>query len=519
MNRNYQKRRAGKLAYLSRTNSKPDILLCLANLSSDEVFTPPKTANDMLDLLPQNLFCNPDAKFLDPACKSGVFLREIVKRLNIGLADIIPNLQERINHIMRHQVFGISVTELTAKITRRTVYCSMNVQLPYCVCQFTPHEKFGDLEGRIHFRESGHVYKNGKCIYCKAKQKEEETPAYELIHTESPEEILGMKFDVIISNPPYQMEDGGFSASARPMYQLFVEQAKKLDPKYIVMIIPARWYAGGKGLDGFREEMINDRHIRVIHDYPNAADCFSGVQIKGGVCYFLWDRDNEGDCEIINHSGQNTSSMIRPIVSKDSPMFIRYNEAISILQKVKALNEKSFAGLVSSSKPFGLRTYVTGDKDLQLYGDLTLYANKSVGHVRRFNIYHNTDIIDKYKVFISGAYGAGDSFPHQILNKPFIGGPGSICSETYIVIGPFDDKESCKNVISYIATKFFRFLVMLRKNTQHATSKVYSLVPMQDFSRTWTDSDLYAKYGLTDSEIAFIDSMIRPMNLKEDSNS
>ena len=502
--------------YPSKTNEKPDILLCLANLSEDEIFTPPKTANDMLDLLPQNLFRNPFTRFLDPACKSGVFLREIVKRLNIGLADKIPDLQERINHIMNHQVFGISVTELTAKITRRTVYCSMNVQLPYCVCNFTRNEKFLSLEGRIHFRESGHVYdKKGKCIYCGAKQKEEETLAYEFIHTKSPEEILGMKFDVVISNPPYQMSDGGFGASAKPLYQLFVEQAKKLEPKYIVMVIPARWYAGGKGLDDFREEMLSDRHIRVLHDYPNANDCFSGVQIKGGVCYFLWDRDNEGECEIINHNGKNTSSMIRPLVDKDSHMFIRHNEAISILQKVQAFNEESFAGLVSTLKPFGLRTYIKGDKNLQLYGDLTLYGNKSVGYVRRFNIYHRTNIIDKYKVFISRAYGAGDSFPHQILNKPFIGGPGSICSETYLVIGAYDDKETAQNVISYIATKFFRFLVMLRKNTQDATSKVYSLVPMQDFSRQWTDSDLYAKYGLSDSEIAFIDSMIRPMNLKK----
>lgn len=523
MNRNYQKRRAGKLAYLSRTNSKPDILLCLANLSSDEVFTPPKTANDMLDLLPQDLFCNPDAKFLDPACKSGVFLREIVKRLNIGLADIIPNLQERINHIMRHQVFGISVTELTAKITRRTVYCSMNVQLPYCVCQFTPHEKFGDLEGRIHFRKSGHVYdKKGRCIYCGAKQKEEETLAYELIHTESPEEILGMKFDVIISNPPYQMEDGGFSASARPMYQLFVEQAKKLDPKYIVMIIPARWYAGGKGLDDFREEMINDRHIRVLHDYFNSEDCFSGVDLSGGVCYFLRDRDYEGDCEIINHTGQNTSSMIRPLVDKGSHMFIRYNEAIPILQKVQAFNEESFADIVSSRKPFGFATNIYGES-LSETNNIRLYSNKNVqkqpGYVSRKDIKQNTEWIDKYKVYISRAYGERGNFPYLIIGKPFIGGSGSVCSETYLVIGPFDDKETCKNIISYMTTKFFRFFVLLLKNTQDATSKVYSLVPMQDFSRTWTDSDLYAKYGLTDSEIAFIDSMIRPMKLKETSNS
>ena len=514
--------------YPSKTNEKPDILLCLANLSEDEIFTPPKTANDMLDLLPQNLFRNPFARFLDPACKSGVFLREIVKRLNIGLADKIPDLQERINHIMNHQVFGISVTELTAKITRRTVYCSMNVQLPYCVCNFTRNEKFLPLEGRIHFRESGHVYdKKGKCIYCGAKQKEEETSAYEFIHTKSPEEILGMKFDVVISNPPYQMSDGGGNgASAKPLYQDFITQAKKLQPKYMVMIIPSRWYTGGKGLDAFREEMLNDRHIRVLHDYSEGTDCFTGVQIKGGVCYFLWDRDNEGDCEIINHTGKNTSSMIRPLTEKGAHMLIRYNEAIPILRKVQAFNEKIFADIVSPRLPFGIPNTFKGYKNKTDASDLIIYVSGNDREIRGTTAYcpikkitRGQNMISWHKVYIAKAGSGSDSFPHPILPKPFYGEPNTVCNESYLVIGPFVDKETCENVMSYIATKFFRFLVLLLKSTQNAPRAVYSLVPMQDFSQSWSDSKLYAKSGLSDSEIAFIDSMIRPMNLKEDSNS
>ena len=491
----------------------PDILMCLANLSSDEVFTSPKVANEMLDLLPQSLFRNPFAKFLDPACKSGVFLREIVRRLITGLADKFPDLQARVNHIMRYQVFGIALTDLTAMMSRRTVYCSMNVQSRYSVCTFP------DEEGRVRFRRCAHTFgKDGKCGYCGMSEKAdtgEESHAYEFIHTERPEEILGMRFDVVISNPPYQMSDGGFGASAKPMYQLFVEQAKKLNPKHIVMIIPARWYTGGKGLDDFRREMLNDRHIRVLHDFPEGKECFGEVQIKGGVCYFRWDRDSEGNCEITNHRGENISVMTRPLIEEGINTFIRYNEAVSILQKVRSFHEESFSELVSQSKPFGLRTFFHGEKQKTSPDMLKCYGNKRVSYVSRGDITQNTGWIDSWKVYISRAYGAGDDFPHQIINVPFIGEPETVCTETYMLIGPFGSREFCDNVISYMATKFFRFLVMLKKNTQDATSKVYTLVPMQDFSRPWSDPELYAKYSLTPEETAFIDSMIRPMTTKE----
>lgn len=491
----------------------PDVLSCLANLSNDEVFTPPEIVRQMLDMLPPELFTDPSTKFLDPACKSGVFLREIAKRLIDGLEHKIPDLQGRLDHIFHNQLYGISITELTSLLSRRSVYCSKYPNSKYSV------SVFDDASGNIRFKKIQHRWVNGKCVFCGASKSEYdrdealETHAYELIHTTKPEEIFKMKFDVIVGNPPYQLSTGGSGVQATPIYNKFILQAKKLNPRYLLMIVPARWFSGGFGLDKFRDEMLSDSRIREIHDYPEASDCFSGVQIKGGVCYFLWHRDNKGNCTVYTHRGSEIGlPETRPLLEKGCDTFIRYNEAIDILHKVWEFPANTMETIVSSQRPFGLPTNFVG-KDIYGLNDVVVYGNKGIEYFPKVSIEKNRELIDCHKVFIPRAGSGSDSFPHAILGKPFYAGYNTVSTETYVAIGPFKNETECKNVITYISTRFFRFLVMLMKPTQDALRKVYSFVPIQDFSKPWTDEELYAKYGFSEEEIAFIESMIRPMAL------
>ena len=495
----------------------PDVLSCLANLSNDEVFTPPEIVNQMLDMLPQELFKNPDTTFLDPACKTGVFLREIAKRLIKGLEPQFPDLQERIDHIFHKQLFGIAITELTSLLSRRGIYCSKYPNTDFSV------SRFDTAEGNIRFKRSPHTWVGGKCVYCGANKQqyergdELETHAYEFIHKKDAKEILNMKFDVIISNPPYQLSDGGAQASAMPIYNKFVEQAKKLKPRYLSMIIPARWYAGGKGLDNFRNDMLTDSHLRIVHDFVDASDCFNGVEIKGGVCYFLWDRESVGNCTVYTHRGNEiTSTMERPLLEDNCETFIRYNEAISILRKVLRKKEPSFADTVFSAKTFGYRTYFTDfdikDESVVKYNNdlILLYANHSKGYMYRKSFEAGREYLDSWKVYIPEAVGSGNMETDEL--KPILGAPKTACTETYIMNGPYKNEAEATNAISYIKTKFFHFMLGLKKNTQHTTKSVYQFVPMQDFSKPWTDEELYAKYGLTKEEIDFIESTIKPMD-------
>lgn len=543
----------------THTSHTPDVLSCIANLSNDEVFTPPDVVNKMLDLLPQELFADPKTTFLDPATKTGVFLREIAKRcldaqlpnykirsaeisekkaLNIPLDEydiaFQKQLQEKIDRIFHNQLYAIGITELTSLLARRSVYCSKYPNGPYSITHFD------DSEGNIRFRRTEHTWQNGKCIYCGASRtqydrgKERETHAYEFIHLKNPEDIFKMKFDVIIGNPPYQLSDGGAQASAKPIYQLFVQQAKKLKPHYLTMIIPARWMTGGKGLDNFRYETIHDKHFTILHDFANSEDCFTGVDIKGGICYFLWDRENEKLCDIYRHDSNGVSFSQRYLVEDGDDIFIRYPELVSIKNKVWKHQAISFETIVSSRKPYGLASdFFANPKkfglppisDTPIKDGYSILGLASLKRVVKY-IPQNYPLpkkggIDKYKLFITNSYGCGEigeGPATPVLATPVLATPGELCTETFLEIGNFDTQTEVENAMSYLKTKFFRCLVGIRKQTQHATKQVYHYVPLQDFSKPWTDEELYAKYGLTDEEIAFIESMIKPMDLGGEKN-
>ena len=497
---------------VNRSNYNPDVLSCLANLSSDEVFTQPHITNQILDLLPKDIWNDKKATFLDPVCKTGVFLREIAKRLMIGLEATIPNKQKRINHIFRKQIFGIGITELTSLLSRRSVYCSKTANGKYSVCQ-----TFDNQQGNIILDRKEHTWKNDKCQFCGASKKnyergeELETHAYQFIHTEKPEDVFKMKFDVIIGNPPYQLNDGGgMGTSATPLYHLFVQQAKKMMPRYLSMIIPSRWFAGGKGLNGFRKEMLNDNRISTMVDYFNSTECFPGVDLSGGVCYFLWERDKAGDCKVVSVREGQSSTMNRPLLEKGSDSFIRFNEGISIVRKIQAKRESCIDKIISPRRPFGFGSLVKV-KEKRFANSVKIYSYPRSGYIGKDEVTRNIDWISKHKVYIAKAYGERGSFPHLIMSKPFYGEIGSCSSETYLVVGPFKSKKHANNAMIYIKTRLFRFLVLLKKNTQNAPRGVYSFVPIQNFDEIWSDVKLYKKYGITKDEIAFIESTIRPM--------
>ncbi|MCH5282094.1 MAG: Eco57I restriction-modification methylase domain-containing protein [Treponema sp.] len=513
----------------------PDVLSCLANLSNDEVFTPPEIVNQMLDMLPQDIFKSSATTFLDPACKTGVFLREIAKRLITGLESQIPDLQERVNHIFHKQLFGIAITELTSLLARRGVYCSKSADGTFSV------SRFATAEGNIRYKKIKHTWKNGKCIYCGASQSEYErgdeleSHAYEFIHTDDLEKIFNMKFDVIISNPPYQLSVGnksGNSSKAKAIYQNFISQAMKLNPKYLVMITPSRWMTRStEGIsDEWIDKMLNDKRLRIVHDFLDSSLCFPGVNITGGVNYFLWDKNNPGLCNYNLHISENQVMSKDGFLDADNiGIVIRDINALSILAKIKKVEKdyisdtsKNFSSLISPKDFFTNKQVLTSSwcgysKNKTADFEIRCYVNKNIhkidyGWVSLSQIAKNHETRKLNKVYIPAANGSTDI----VLGQPFYGEPNSVCSQTYLVIGYDPEKhnftkQECENIISYIKTRFFRYLVSIKKKTQNGSRGVYQFVPMQDFSKPWTDAELYAKYNLTQEEIDFIESMIRPM--------
>lgn len=511
----------------------PDILDCIANLSNDEVFTPPELANKVLDLLPEEVWHNKNLKWLDPACKTGIFLRQIAVRLMEGLRDEFPDEEERRHHIFQKMLYGIAITNLTALMSRRSLYTSKDASGEKSIAGFT------NENGNISYDNRPHTYKNGSCIFCGNSEKSEldrdetlERHAYNFIHL-TPEEAQNMKFDVIVGNPPYQLSDGGHGASASPIYQLFVRQAKKLKPKYLAFIIPSRWFAGGKGLDDFRDEMMHDHSIKTLVDYPNSADCFPGVQIMGGVCYFVRQKDYNGRCDYsIMNEDKITSRSERFLDDGDAGIIVRYPEMIAVLDKVRQKGEATFDTLISTQKPYGLRTDFF--RDPKKYGFPNVYKTKEEVSGAAISIYGleggkrveryvslgypfavGRETITKWKIFIPNAYGCSaigeNNAPTPVLSTPILGGSLTACTETFLRIGSWDNENEANNAMNYLKTKFFRFLVGIKKTTQHTSKDTYSLVPLLDFTEEWTDEKLYQRYNLSQEEINFIEKSVKEM--------
>lgn len=518
----------------------PDILETIADLSNDEVFTPPQLANKVLDMLPKEIWSNPKIKFLDPACKTGVFLREITKRLIEGLKDEIPDLQERVNHILTKQVFGLGITELTALMSRRTVYCSTKANSDSSVCT-----AFDNPEGNIKFPKSKHIFneKNKKCEICGAgADLYGEIPgldnyAYSFLHDNLKEVFGNVKFDVIIGNPPYQLNlgnEGGNSSKARAIYHNFIDKALELNPRYISMIVPSKWLTNSA--DDISSEWVKSKlssgKFKAIVDYENSDELFKSVSIYGGVNYFLIDSEYKGKCDYthIYNDGSSVSSEVE-LDSLNIGVAIRDLRAVSILEKIKKIEgnkyykNNSFSKIVSPSGYYKTGNILTTSwrdysKSKSAETPIKYYVSESTngipfGWINKKQIPKNDEIVDKFKVFIPFIHGGAK----QILGEPIYGEKGSICSQTYLAIGYNNHltNKQAENTIRYISTKFFRFLVKILKRTQMGSAKTYTLVPLSNVDFNFKDDrDLYKKYKLTEEEINYIENSISEMNVSKE---
>lgn len=534
-----------------------DILETINNVGNDEVFTPVNVCQQILDLLPPEVWSNPDLKWLNPFDKNGVFLREIALRLDLGLIKWESDVEKRRKHILQNMIFSIGLTKFTSQVSRRTVYyCShANRSFDGNVDQdgnsingyaIGNGQWFDTEQGNILTPITDHSFKKGKCIYCGTFEKNKDgTPgkyadskqlehyAYEFIHVDDLEKHLQkrffggkkMKFDIIIGNPPYQISDGGGTGdSAKPIYQLFIQQAKMLKPNHIVMIIPSRWMKGGKGLDSFREEMISDTHLRVLHDYEDAKEIFPGFNIDGGVCYFDWDIEYNGKVDYFTHKlgGEETIHSKRYLKSKGSNKIIRDPRQLSIVEKTH--NFDKFSSIVMARNPYGFSSDFFNrpknygfdsiplnptNNSVRIFGIIGKKggAKRIIGFIDRDLVTLNTSEIDKYKLFFSKAYMTTSTIPPEII----IGEPGDICTETFLQIGSFATKNEALSCLSYIKTKFFRALLFFNRHSLNISRESFDLIPLKIFNQTFKDNDLYKEFNLSDESVEYIELTIKDM--------
>jgi site-specific DNA-methyltransferase (adenine-specific) len=538
--------------FLNFHGRNPDVLNSIANLSNDEVFTPPEFANRMLDTLEkawaesnngENIWANPDLKFLDPFTKSGVFLREITTRLIKGLEPKIPDLQSRVDHILTKQVFGIATTHLTSLMARRSLYCSKKANGKHSITK-----KFKDESGNIWYEPIAHTwhkgtireitmdeagneverYVDGKCKYCGASKRDFEREqglelhAYGLIHNDDPKKWVGeifgtdMQFDVIIGNPPYQLSTGGGSLTeqAKPLYNLFLSQAKKLQPKYLSMVIPSRWFSGGFGLDGFREEMKSDSKLEVIVDFPDGREVFGENTPAGGVMYFLRNESYNGKCKFSSvREGRESPAALRSL--EEHPTIIRDTEDLMLVSVLKSKSNRSFVERVSAVSPFGLPRAARGfPAKAGLKEPVTLWSTAGCQWIERSVVQKNESAIDKWKVLLSATSSehAGQADKRgmkRVFSKIEVLPPPSVLTHSYLMIGPFESETLASNAATYLRTKFVRYLVSLVALTQQISRGSFEYVPEIDLTKKWSDQELYEYFGLSEEQVNRIEMQIK----------
>ncbi|MGX7104483.1 Eco57I restriction-modification methylase domain-containing protein [Globicatella sanguinis] len=481
-----------------------DIFDYIPDQQTNQIYTPRGVVKLMVDKLEEEnpgIFENKNMKFADLYTKSGLYLTELVKRLNEGLAGQIPDQAERIKWILENQVYGVAPSNIIYNIAKNYVYGI-----------------HGDIDTRNLVQ------------WNMAKSAQEGTMEEDLIKAYGGEKV---KFDVIVGNPPYSEEDGGAQASSTPLYNSFIEESIKLNPDLMSYIIPTRWYVGGKGLDKFRSIMLNNKHISQLHDFLNPNEVFPNTNIRGGVCFFVWNQKYDAEknkTRVVTYKHQRViNDVIRPLKLGDLNLFIRDNFAPGILEKLTSdLKFDDFSSYVSPRKPFGLPTNFNKSKAYKelpddLVNPIVCYSKGfKKGYIEIENISTRNDWIKEWKILTSRANNVGTELPDDNVNT-LIAEPNSVCTESYVVIGGGKnlDEIACEHIVKYIKTKFFRYLHGLAKASHDATSKTYQFIPIQNFTSNsdidWSksipeiDQQLYAKYGLSEEEIQFIEENVQPM--------